>query len=268
MNELTVTANTSRVSPIRAFAEEGNLGTLGKIVEFKKGQWSVDDRDVEDGLRFVADMGGGYRCVVKWFDGRPVDGTFQLASIALGETLPFRSELGDFDETKWEDGMDGKPKDPWAYGHRQILKGWEDGAVHTFRTSSWGGKRAMQLLYGEYDREKDRHPGQFPVVELNQEKVTNKTFGPIPEPRFPIVGWRTLDGGPPALEATPDDPRTLTGEDMTGDEIPGDWDASTMSDTADRDIDDVVDPLFVDRFVEKKNIHDTETDYLRAYIAQ
>ena len=105
-------------------------------------------------------MEGGYRCVVKWFDGHPVDGTFQLASIARGERLPFRNELGDYDESLWEEGLDGKPKDPWSYGHRQIMKGWTDETLYTFRTSSFGGKKAMQLLYGEYERQKDQHPGQ------------------------------------------------------------------------------------------------------------
>ena len=218
MNEVSV-VNTSRVSPIRAFAEEGNLGTIGKVVEFKKGQWYVDGQDVKDGERFVVDMQGGYRCVVKWFDGHPVDGTFQLASIAHGEVLPYRSELGDHDQCLWEEGLDGKPNDPWVYGHRQVLKGWTDGAPYTFRTSSFGGRRAMQMLYGEYDREKDGHPGQAPVVELNQEKVKNKTFGLIPEPRFPIVGWRTLDGRVPVIEATPDDPRIQVAKELD-DEIP------------------------------------------------
>ena len=63
-------------------------------------------------------------------------------------------------------------------------------------------------------------PAKYPVVELNQEKVINKTFGPIPEPRFPIIGWRVMDGSPPAIEATPDDPRTQVAQAMEGDEIP------------------------------------------------
>ena len=218
-NEIAI-VNTSRVSPIRAFAEEGNLGTIGKVIEFKKGQWSIDDRDANDGERFVVDMEGGYRCVVKWFDKHPVDGTFQIASIARDEHLPFRNELGNYDESEWEKGLDGKPKDPWAYGHRQIMKGWKDGAHYTFRTSSWGGRRAMQLLYGEYERERHQHPGQYPVVELNQEKKRSKDFGLIDEPRFPIIGWRTMDGGPPKIEVTPDDPRTRVAEALDGDSIP------------------------------------------------
>jgi hypothetical protein len=219
MNEIAI-VNENRVSPIRAFSEEGNLGTIGKVIEFKKGQWSVDGQDVKNGKRFVVDMEGGYRCVVKWFDGHPVDGTFQLASIARGERLPFRNELGDYDESLWEEGLDGKPKDPWSYGHRQIMKGWTGETLYTFRTSSFGGKKAMQLLYGEYERQKDQHPSKYPVIELNQEKVINKTFGPIPEPRFPIIGWRVMDGSPPAIEATPDDPRTQVAQAMEGDEIP------------------------------------------------
>lgn len=222
MNEIAI-VNPNRVSPIRAFAEEGNLGVLGLSVDFKKGQWSVGDEDVKDGLRFVVDMEGGFRCVVKWFDGHPVEGTFQLASIAHDEHLPFRNELGDLDDSKWEEGLDGKPRDPWVYGHRQILKGWEDGKPYTFRTSSWGGRRVMQILYGEYEREKHLHPDCYPVIELNQEKVKNKTFGLIPEPRFPIIGWRNIDGAPAAIETTPDDPRTMMGGSVANeldDEVP------------------------------------------------
>ena len=163
-------------------------------------------------------MQGGYRCVVKWADKHPVDGTFQIASIAQGEHLPYRNELGDFDETKWELGIDGKPTDPWSYGHRQILKGWDNENIYTFRTSSFGGKRAMQMLYREYMLEREKHPGCYPVIELHEEKVMNKAFGLINQPRFPIIGWRNLDGTP-QIEATPDDPRTAISEALD-DEIP------------------------------------------------
>jgi hypothetical protein len=208
MNDI-VKRNDDDLLPIRSFSEEGNLGSIGKVVEFKKGQWYVDGQKVDDGERFVADMRGGYRCLVKWFDGHPVDGTFQLASIANGEHLPNRNDLGDLDKDAWEKGIDGKVNDPWVYGHRQILKGWQDGGLYT----SWGGKHAMQLLYGSYYREAQDHPGCFPVVELSQEKVMNKTFGPIPEPRLPIVGWRDLEGAP-QIEVTPDDPRTLVSDEI------------------------------------------------------
>jgi hypothetical protein len=196
-------ATTNRVSPIRSFAEEGNLGTIGKIVEFKKGQWYVDGEPVDDGKLFIIDMEGGYRCLVKWFDGHPVDGSFQLASIARDEQLPFRNELGDHDEKLWEEGLDGKPRDPWVYGYRQILKAVDGAQLYTFRTSSFGGKKAMQAVYGEYDRERHNHPGCFPVIGLSQEKVRNKTFGLIPEPRFPIRDWRTMDGKPAQIETAP-----------------------------------------------------------------
>ena len=49
--------------------------------------------------------------------------------------------------------------------------------------------------------------------------MKNKTFGLIPEPRFPIVGWRTLDGRVPVIEATPDDPRIQVAKELD-DEIP------------------------------------------------
>jgi hypothetical protein len=215
MNELV---KVNDLLPIRSFSEEGNLGTIGKVVEFKKGQWYVDGQPVTNGERFVADMRGGYRCVNKWFDGHPVDGTFQLASIASDERLPHRNDLGDLDESRWEEGIDGKARDPWVYGHRQLLKGWDDGDAYTFRTSSWGGKRAMQLLYGAYYNEAKDHPGCYPVVELSQEKVMHKTFGAISEPRFPIIGWRDLEGAP-QIEVTPDDPRTMIGQEIN-DEIP------------------------------------------------
>ena len=219
MNDIVKIDTSRQVSPLMAFAEEGNLGTLGLPIDFKKGQWSVADEAVNNGMRFVVDMQGGYRCVVKWFDKHPVDGTFQLASIANAESLPFRNELGDHDETQWELGLDGKPRDPWVYGHRQIMKGWDDEAkVYTFRTSSFGGKRALQMLYRAYEMEKGEHPGCAPVIELNQEKVLNKIFGLIPEPRFPIIGWRRTDDAPP-IEATPDDPRTEIAKDLD-DEIP------------------------------------------------
>jgi len=211
------TVAPERILGLRAFSQEGNLGVAGKALDYKKGDWSADGQPVQHGMRLIADMTGGYRCVGKWYDGHPVDGTFQLASIAADERLPLRNELGDLDESKWEKGLDGQPRNPWVYGHRQILKGL-DGGLYTFRTSSWGGKRAMQLLYGEFEREYRSHPGQYPIVELGQEKVHNKTFGMILEPRFKVVGWTNLDG-PPAIEATADDPRTMQAEPSLADQL-------------------------------------------------
>jgi hypothetical protein len=59
-----------------------------------------------------------------------------------GFVLPPRATLGDTDETKWENGLDGAPEDPWKHQQMLVLQNRTTGAIYTFATTSETGRRA------------------------------------------------------------------------------------------------------------------------------
>ena len=92
----------------------------------------------------------------------------------------------------------------------------------TFSSGSWGARKAIARLCQKFDkhRQEDR---KWPIVKLGRRIVTNKNYGDIWEPDFPIVGWDFWDDkhsdDAPAITRTPDDPRTLVKQELD-DEIP------------------------------------------------
>jgi hypothetical protein len=213
-NDLTINEPNS-VSPYRAFADEADTMIRGDHVKFAKGEWTIAGNIAPKDAKFIANLDEAVRGWVRWFDKRPVE---RLLVRVVDRTahLPREDELSHRDEKLWETDANGEPKDPWQLTYALAMRRGASGEDATFLTSSWGGQRAIRLLFGAYDNERDKHQGLWPVVELGCEFVPNKTYGKIAEPRFPIVGWRGWGGGAtkalPPGGVTPDDPRTMMQE--------------------------------------------------------
>jgi len=215
----------TQTSPYRAFADEDAASAIaGDMVTFNKGLWirGKDKNPVPIEALFISNLDEGYRGMVRWFDGKPVD--YRIGRISEGFPMPLRDELGHEDETKWETNQSGAPKDPWQPTYRLVMRD-SNGELVTFVGSSWGARRGLQQLYGRFDRER-KGPTLWPVVRLTTEHYPNKTWGPIPEPRFTIIGWAQWDGRPdvkaiasPGPVPTPDDPRTQFAQELD-DSIP------------------------------------------------
>jgi hypothetical protein len=59
--------------------------------------------------------------------------------------------------------------------------------------SSWGAKEGLQDLIKSYLSQRHLHEGCHPVIELASFNKPSKQYGTVKQPRFPIVGWATLE---------------------------------------------------------------------------
>jgi len=119
------------------------LGAVpGARLKFAKGEWTCDDAPVAKGEQFIVHPETITRCLEKWEGKRIVD----RVVARLGDRLPPRSTLGDTDESLWELGLDGRPRDPWGEVHYLGLTRIEDGSAVAFAATSDGGKKAIGRL--------------------------------------------------------------------------------------------------------------------------
>src|SRR4051794_2549929 len=81
----------------------------GTLLKFTDWRWTAgkEGSQAADGTPLVALATAA--AWVKWEDGKPS----RYIVREPGRRLPDRGELGDLDETKWDDGPDGSPRDPW-----------------------------------------------------------------------------------------------------------------------------------------------------------
>jgi len=106
-----------------------------------------------------------------------------------GEQFPERQDLGDNNESEWELGLDGRPKDPWtlcAYIYFIEASGTRD---FTFIGSSFGARKAVYGLARQVVLKRRSHPGAVPVIQLGVTSWMSKKFGKIAAPQFTVVGW-------------------------------------------------------------------------------
>jgi hypothetical protein len=121
---------------------------------------------------------------VRWADGKPAEYRVRRP----GESLPDRDDLGDTDESEWQTGPDGKPRDPWQNTRFVYLIDPETAEAFTFSTSSWGGRGAVIDLGDQIKRMRFARPGAVPVVELHAAPMPTK-FGKKSKPLFKVVDW-------------------------------------------------------------------------------
>jgi hypothetical protein len=102
--------------------------------------------------------------------------------------------------------------------------------LREFSSCSLNLKKAMKLLYSDYEKEKDQHPDQLPVVQATGYIEAPSNYGMNYQPVFAIVGWTPrppelggVQGGtssagnpPPATEVNVEAPQA----DMIDDVVP------------------------------------------------
>jgi hypothetical protein len=114
---------------------------------------------------------------------------------------PPRETLGDNDPALWEDGLSGKPEDPWKLQFSLVLQKPGTMELSTFRTMSITGVKSVGRLLKHYDRMRRNDPGFYPVVRLKVGGFQHRDerVGWVPVPNFAIVGK-----APKASAAVPD----------------------------------------------------------------
>jgi hypothetical protein len=125
---------------------------------------------------------------VRWESDKPVE--HRMVRVIDGQSPQRRSELGDDDQSLWENDSQGKPRDPWALTQYVPMVD-ETGEIFTFCTTSRGGINALADLARHYGCSRHTHPNDFPVAELQCETYQHSSpqFGRIKVPAFKTVGW-------------------------------------------------------------------------------
>ncbi len=147
------------------------------------------------------------------FGGKGEPPVRRMGYLYDGFVVPEPDELPDRDQSKWDIGLDGQPRDPWQHQMQLALEDRATGAAFTFATTNETGRRAVGYLLRHYDRLARSHPDQYPVIRLRatQAPVKEKRVGRINVPVFAVVGRAPKEGA-----AKPD---TSLAADMD-DEIP------------------------------------------------
>ena len=121
---------------------------------------------------------------MKWQGGKPVEYRIRQP----GVPVPERAELGDNDQSKWEAGPDGKPRDPWQNTHFVYLIDPQTAEEFTFSTSSWGGRDCVINLAGQIKRMRSKYPDAVPLVELGAAPMSTK-YGRKSKPTLKVIRW-------------------------------------------------------------------------------
>jgi hypothetical protein len=160
----------------------------GTLLKFADWRWSSGKEgevvEVKEGRRLVAVATAA--AYVKWQGGKPVE--YRLRE--LGVPLPERGELGDCDPTAWENGPDGRPRDPWQSTRFVHLIDPQTAEAFTFSTGSKGGLDCVINLADQIKRMRGKHPDAVPLVELGAAPMSTK-YGRKSKPVLRVVGWRT-----------------------------------------------------------------------------
>jgi len=200
---------------------------VGQLLKFSKGDYmsGQDNVEIPIGSKMIANMDELLLGWIRWEDSKPAEQ--HMGRLIDGFKAPARNELGfgyelgeeePSDMSDWEiDETTKEPRDPWQFTYYLVMKdptkldAADDGdseGTYTFTTSSSGGKQAIGDLCKVYGRKRrEGYKEHYPVVALKVGSYnhSNKKFGRIKFPVFPVVGWfaKTKFGIlPPPVDAT------------------------------------------------------------------
>ncbi len=161
----------------------------GRIIKFSTtGDFLTGEEDVT-GEQFA--VVGVEIFWVKWQGSKPVE----TLITTTGSMHPRREELGDLDPADWEDGLDGRPVDPWRDARNLYLIDAKTAEEFTFVTSSFGGRSAIASLARQIGTVRKYHARATPIIELASEKMKTR-FGVKPKPLFRVIDWRGVEEKP------------------------------------------------------------------------
>ena len=193
---------------------------MGKGLRFRKGDWvfGSEKQKVEPGTRFVAIMDEACHGWIRWNADKTA--SHDVGKIADGFEPRPREELGDCDEEEWPIGLSGKKEDPWRHVVYLPLVSMDGEDLLTFTSDTKTGTPAFWKLIDRYAWLGRKHPGKYPVIEIQTSGYESKQFGWIPTPAFKIVSWTDR----------PNVPQLTGGDDDGGDDDFGAAEAADPSD--------------------------------------
>jgi hypothetical protein len=157
---------------------------VGRMIRFdgKAGRYITTDDDepvAVEGTDYVALCD---QTLIGWmkFNGEGERPDRAMGPLYGGFVMPPRETLGNTDQSDWEDGLDGRPQDPWQHHVYLVLQRGDTGELFTLVTSSITGRRCIGNLLKHYDRLQQTHADFYPVVRLKVGGFNH---------RDPRVGW-------------------------------------------------------------------------------
>jgi hypothetical protein len=176
-----------------AFGDAANSGPQHPIIKFAQGDFNrgKEQEEIPLGTEMVVVMSTLRSGYIKWEDNRPVREDSIMGYVKDGFAPPRSHELPERDKSQWEEGNDGKPRDPYQFTNEVVFIDLKTGEPGLFSTSSKGGVSALGELAKAYGGHMRAHPEQFPVIALgvNSYQHSDRTIGRVKTPKFTIVRW-------------------------------------------------------------------------------
>jgi hypothetical protein len=164
INQGGAVATTGGYDPFAAYGQEA--GNSGDFLKFSKGDWTKGqaEEEVAPGSRYVANMEEFAIGWMRWGDSKPQERRMHA--------LQFTNELPLADPNTGE----------------QLV----------FSTASKGGISAIGNLCKAYGRDRAKHPGKVPLIEIGTDKYKHKdaSRGWIKVPVLTLVDWIDNSGMP------------------------------------------------------------------------
>jgi hypothetical protein len=164
----------------------------GELIKFVDGFWSIGGTPIPPGMQYVPERLAA--CWVRWDDKKPVQYEWPRPS----GMLPHRDTLSHADESKWPEGIDGEPSDPWRNTRYFWLVNTSTAETYTYTNSTTGTRLAYEALGRAVATMRKVHKHALPVVELSSTTMKTRR-GTKQRPHFQIVGWKGV-GGPPQIQ--------------------------------------------------------------------
>jgi hypothetical protein len=179
---------TSLSTALRALETE--VGAAGVVIlkMDKTGHWvfGADQTEVDDGSTWAVNPFSFVHGFIAWGDGEVLGEKM----VSVSQPLPELEEAPPMARKGWETQVGMSMK---------CLSGDDKGMEVRYTTTSVGGKRSVQALAVAIATQVDTDPKlPVPIVLLEKEHYSHKSYGRIYTPIFKITSWMSMTDEPSA----------------------------------------------------------------------
>jgi hypothetical protein len=173
---------TSLSTALRALETE--VGAAGVVIlkMDKTGHWvfGADQTEVDDGSTWAVNPFSFVHGFIAWGDGEVLGEKM----VSVSQPLPELEEAPPMARKGWETQVGMSMK---------CLSGEDKGMEVRYTTTSVGGKRSVQALAVAIATQVDTDPKlPVPIVNLEKEHYSHKSYGRIYTPIFKITSWMSM----------------------------------------------------------------------------
>jgi hypothetical protein len=177
---------TSLSTALRALETE--VGAAGVVIlkMDKTGHWvfGADQTEVDDGSTWAVNPFSFVHGYIAWGDGEVLGEKM----VSVSQPLPELEEAPPMARKGWETQVGMSMK---------CLSGEDKGMEVRYTTTSVGGKRSVQALAVAIATQVDTDPKlPVPIVNLEKEHYSHKSYGRIYTPIFKITSWMSMTDEP------------------------------------------------------------------------